>query len=435
MTAVANRFLLGHTLELMVAILSQPRTPADLTISRYYARRRYLGSHDRGFIAETTYAMLRDVIRLRMALGELLTTANDEDQPFILAASHFIAVGFERRLIAETTEIPEEDLERIARTLEHAAEQASLLPEDERMAARHSVPPWLARRVTEQLGSDEANSLLAALRTEAPIVLRANRLNCTPAQLVAALEELEIPSVVGTNSPDAVVLSKRINAFTVPQFKQGWFELQDEGSQLLSLALDPHPNWRVFDACAGAGGKTLHLAAIMKGRGEVVAHDINSRRLSELKPRMKRSGVQNVRMMDNDDYLARRDEMLGTFNAVMIDAPCSGTGVLRRNPGVRLSLDESVVERLLPQQASILDEYSQLVRPGGLMLYATCSILREENDAQVESFLERNKLWERVPVPLAGDVVDDLGYLRVYPHRQGTDGFFGALLRRSTATS
>jgi 16S rRNA (cytosine967-C5)-methyltransferase len=426
-----NRFLLGHTVELIVEILDRPSTPADLTISRYFARRRYLGSHDRGFIADTTYALLRDVIRLQMALGELLSTAHDEDKPFILAAAHFIGMEIDLPLVSDATEIPERDLARLASALEGSDARAAELPIDEQLASRHSVPPWLAGRVVEQYGAEEGELLLAALRTQAPIVLRANRLVCDPPQLVAALAELDIESNVGAWSPDAVVLTRRINAFTVPQFKQGWFELQDEGSQLLSRALDPHPNWRVFDACAGAGGKTLHLAAIMKGRGEVVAHDINERRLAEIRPRLKRSGAQNVRIVENDDYLERRATMLGEYNAVLIDAPCSGTGVLRRNPGVRLTLDESVVERLLPQQAEILDDYSELVKPGGLMLYATCSLLREENESQVAAFLARTEGWERVPIALGDGVVDADGYYRVLPHRHGTDGFFGALLRRT----
>jgi len=426
----ANRFLLGHTMELVAEIFARPATPADLTISRFFAARRYLGSHDRGFIADTTYALLRDVIRLRMALGELLSSAHADDQPYILAAAFLVDRGLDRALVADATEIPERDVERLGAALASADAGLDALEPDERAAMRHSIPVWLAERLREQYGDEEADALMAALKTQAPIVLRANRLVTDRERLVAALEELGIEATPGALSPDAVVLTRRINAFTVPQFKQGWFELQDEGSQLISLALDPHPNWRVFDACAGAGGKTLHLAAIMKGRGEVIAHDINDRRLAELRPRLKRSGAQNVRIMDNATYLERRESMLGELNAVVIDAPCSGTGVLRRNPGVRLTIDESTVERLLPQQAEILDEYSTLVRPGGLMLYATCSLLREENDAQVEAFLERASGWERVPITLPADVVDADGYYRAFPHRHGTDGFFGALLRR-----
>lgn len=425
-----NRFLLGHTLELINEILLRPSTPADLTISRFYARRRYLGSHDRAFIADTTYGMLRDVIRLKMALGELLTTAFPDDQPFIVAAAHFIALDIDPRLIEEVTEIPYGDLERIAEALSESPAFFSELPQSDQLAARHSVPSWLAERVVAQYGADAGEALLAAMREQAPIVLRANRLVCTPEQLVDALNELDVDATPGRFAPDAVVLSRRINAFTVPQFKQGWFELQDEGSQLLSVALDPHPNWRVFDACAGAGGKTLHLAAIMKGRGEVIAHDISERRLSEIRPRLKRSGAQNIRTMDNSQYHDKCASLAEAFNAVLIDAPCSGTGVLRRNPGVRLTLDEAIVERLLPQQASILDEYSALVKPGGLMLYATCSVLREENEVQVDAFVARTPGWRRIPVRLSSDVVDADGYYRVFPHVHGTDGFFGALLQR-----
>lgn len=201
---------------------------------------------------------------------------------------------------------------------------------------------------------------------------------------------------------------------------------------MLSIMLDPHPGWSVFDACAGGGGKTLHLSAIMRGKGGVFAHDINDRRLSDLRPRLKRSSAQNVRTMYHEEYRQRLAQLEGTFDAVLIDAPCSGTGVLRRNPGARLSIDRDMVSRMTRTQAGILKEYSRLAKPGGLVLYATCSLLDEEDEAQVDRFLEGTDGWVTVPIEgIDPSMVTSAGYYRSWPHLHNTDAFFGALLRRT----
>jgi len=428
-----TRFRVGHCRELLEEILARPTTPADLTISRFFAARRYLGSHDRGFIADTVYGVLRELITLRFLLDELLSLLAPEDEAapalFGYLVEHHAALDADE--ILDLLELSDREAEWIERTMKEAPERIAALPEPERSGVQYGLPSWFAARLIEQRGAGDAGALMGALGEQAPITLRANRLVATPERLAGALADRGIAVSPGRWAPDALLLLKRLNANAIPEFKSGWFEMQDEGSQLLSTLLDPHPNWNVFDACAGAGGKALHMAAIMKGRGAITAHDVNERRLMEIRPRMRRSGAQNIRVMSHDLYLEREAQLAGKYDAVMIDAPCSGAGVLRRNPGARLGFDEGMVARLVALQGEILRDYARLVKPGGLLLYATCSLLREENEEQVERFMADAPGWsiERAPAP--EEMITPEGFFRSFPHLHGTDAFFGALLRRA----
>jgi 16S rRNA (cytosine967-C5)-methyltransferase len=422
----------GHCIELLEEILARPATPADLTISRFFAARRYLGSHDRGFIADTVYGVLRDLIRLRYALADLIAgLPPEEEAPRVLLAYLFSRTrDLDTAPLRDLLGLEGREMGMIDEAVVSLPERIESLPEPQRSGVLHSLPAWLAGRIIEQMGEREGGALMASLGEQAPITLRANRLLTTPEELASALRARGIAAAPGRWAPDALLLLKRLNANAIPEFKSGWFEMQDEGSQLLSTLLDPHPNWDVFDACAGAGGKALHMSAIMKGRGAITAHDINERRLAEIRPRMRRSGAQNIRVMSHETYGERRERLAGKYDAVMIDAPCSGAGVLRRNPGARLTFDESMVGRLTGLQAAILAEYSALVKPGGLLLYATCSLLREENEEQVEHFLSSAHGWRLERPPAPEGMITSEGYFRSFPHRHGTDAFFGALLRR-----
>ncbi|MDB5034656.1 MAG: Ribosomal small subunit methyltransferase [Chlorobi bacterium] len=413
-------------------MLERPQTPADLTISRFFAANRYLGSHDRGFISDAVYGTLRELLRLEFILGDFLTNAAGERYVAILLYAFFTDRGdpIDDATARELLGLSDNEINHARRLLRDAPARIDALPETERIAVTTSLPTWFVERVLEQMGTDEGEALLGSLSGQAPITLRANTLVAGRERLAAALAAQNIPSTPGLYAPDALLLNRRLNANAIPEFKQGWFEIQDEGSQLLSTILDPHPNWHVFDACAGAGGKSLHLAAIMKGRGSISAHDINERRLMEIRPRLRRSTAQNIRVMSHDHYLENRKKLAGMYDAVMIDAPCSGAGVLRRNPGARLTFQPEMVNRLTEIQGTILHEYSWLVKPGGLLLYATCSLLREENEAQVERFLAGNTGWRHEPVNAPEGMITSEGYFRSFPHLHGTDAFFGALLRR-----
>ena len=422
--------LVGHCREVLLEILAKPGVPADTVIARFFRDRRYLGSGDRGFIAETVYGTLRKFLRYRFLLfgkqeGQRIDSGREAPGSLL---AYLIEEGTRNRQeVLEGTRLSRGELERITRALSEGEEEISMLPEPEQSAVRYSLPIWLVDHLLPQYGEDAA-ALLRSCGEPAPVTIRANRLLTDRDKLAEALRNQGVETQPCTYAPDGLVLEKRLNANSLPEFKQGHFEIQDEGSQLLSVMFDPHPNWKVFDACAGAGGKALHMAALMKGKGEIQAHDINERRLKNLKPRLRRSSAQNIRVMDHQTYQKKRSGLAGTFDGVLLDAPCTGTGTLRRNPGMVLSLDPATLRRVTSLQATILDQYARLVKPGGVLFYATCSLLDEENGAQVAGFLARNTGWivKRIEGP-EGTVTPE-GYLRLLPHIHGTDGFFGAML-------
>jgi 16S rRNA (cytosine967-C5)-methyltransferase len=284
------------------------------------------------------------------------------------------------------------------------------------IAFDESFPVWMIEKWIARWGEEATRKLAAALNEPAPLTLRANTLKGTRDELITALGGEDIEAKAAPLAPDAVVLTKRINVFDSRAFRDGKFEMQDEGSQLVSVALDPHPDWRVLDACAGAGGKTLHLAALMRGRGEVFAYEPDERRRQELKRRVRRSGAQNVRILDAAPLAASMD-------AVLVDAPCSGTGTIRRNPMIKNRLLPEDVLRHQAEQVAILKQWAPCVKPKGLLAYATCSLMEEENEQAFAAFLKESGFTPRdvrtVPTTLL-------------PHVHGTDGFF---LAHATAPS
>jgi len=426
------RFLLGHLHELLTIVLARPGVPADSIVARFFADRRYLGSHDRGFIADALYAILRGVLRHRVLLERhLVPDALDR-----AASQHIVAWLDEEDIklpadqLAAILNLSVTQVEAIAPLLRDGRARVERIGWTERSAIMHGLPLWFMQEIVDRVGIEDAPDALAAFDRQAPIALRTNRLITSRHDLRLRLERDGVAAQEGRYSPDALLLKRRLNAHGLPEFRQGMFEVQDEGSQMLSIILDPHPHWRVFDACAGGGGKTLHMAAIMRGKGEVWAHDINPRRLADIRPRLKRSGAQNVRIASHEHYLQMRSGWVASFDAVMIDAPCSGLGVLRRNPGARLTIDTEAVNRLVELQATILTEYSRLVRPGGLLLYATCSLMSSENENQIEQFLAREVGWTVEPISgIEPTMITREGYYRSWPHLHDTDAFFGALLR------
>jgi len=425
-------FLLRHTRELVGAILDRPGYPADLTMRRYLGERKYLGGRDRRTIASLVFHTLRNVIRFDTIIDRNTIREEDEDAAFVaLALLDFDALPDDEEL-TRGLGLHAGRIRSLRTSYAAFAEYIVTLPRTEQLALRHSIPLWLVDILDEEIG-EEIDDALRALNSEARTTLRANTLLCTREQLAAVLGERGIETEPGELAPEALYSEGRFSAGQVPQFKSGWFELQDEGSQLLGHAVDPRPNWRLFDACAGAGGKALHLAALMRGRGEIVAHDISERRMMEMRPRLRRSGAQNIRVMQHDAYLDRREEMLDTFDAVVIDAPCSGVGTLRRNPGLRLTLTPDTVRRVAEQQRIILNEYAELVRPGGRLFYMTCSLLRIENEEQVDHFLDHHPDWNRAPLAFDPSLLNERGELRLWPHRHHTDGFFCAALVRGAA--
>jgi 16S rRNA (cytosine967-C5)-methyltransferase len=308
----------------------------------------------------------------------------------------------------------------------------------ERLAVEQSLPPWLAGRLVAELGAEEARALAVAMNRRAPLTVRANLLRTTRDALRERLAAEGVPSEPTRHSPWGLVLEGHENAFALPSFKEGLFEVQDEGSQIIALACGARPGMKVVDACAGAGGKSLALAAEMRNRGSLLALDVDPERLEEARRRARRDGVHNLRARvvlrgAEADAELRGEE--GKADVVLVDAPCSGLGTLRRKPDARWRLAPEEPESFASTQRELVARFARLVRPGGRLVYATCSVLRVENE-EVAAFAAG--LPGLAPLPLARTLGEALAaelgaeghLLRLWPHRHGTDGFFVAAFQR-----
>lgn len=278
-----------------------------------------------------------------------------------------------------------------------------------------SIPDWLDEIGEKELGK-KWDEELAALNVEARVVLRVNTLKTSVKELQQKLEDHEVATIYDKNYPDALVLEERQNVFQLPEFKEGLFEVQDAGSQAISHFARVKPGMRIVDACAGGGGKTLHLAALLEGKGRIIAMDTEEWKLDELKKRARRGGVQTVetRVIDSSKVIKRLEK---SADLLLLDVPCSGIGVLRRNPDAKWKLSPEFVESVKTAQQDILTSYSSMVKPGGTMVYATCSILHSENEDQIKKFMETNPPFELNEEK------------RIWPS-EGFDGFYMARLTR-----
>ena len=282
-------------------------------------------------------------------------------------------------------------------------------------AIEHSVPDWLAGLFEKELGAKWEKEM-SALNEQAPVILRANSLKISAENLVEILKEEGVNSFVLRGYPDAVQLEEKKNVFLTSAFKEGFFEVQDASSQKIAELLDVKEGMRVVDACAGAGGKTLHIAALMKNKGQIIALDIYEWKLAELKRRAKRAGAFNIetRFIEDNKVIKR---LHNTADRLLIDAPCSGLGVLKRNPDSKWKIDEDFINRIKTEQENILQNNSKILKKGGKMVYATCSILPSENGEQVRKFLAENTEFALMKEE---NIMPSDGY----------DGFYMALIER-----
>ena len=375
---------------------------ADREIARVLKADKRRGSRDRAFIAETTYGVVR-YYRLLTYLTGSTPRKPAEWWPVIGAYLWTNAAS-----LPDWTEFKSLRPEELSARLAEANEQLPL---------RESIPDWLDATGRAQLGEATWPPTVEALNEQAPVVLRANRLKTDPTALSAALARENI----GTEpiAADALRVTERRNLFATSAFKRGLFELQDFSSQQAAPALQVAPGMTVIDACAGAGGKSLHLAALMENRGKLLSLDIHAWKLEELKKRARRAGVSNheTRPITTTKVVKR---LTDRADRVLLDVPCSGLGVLRRNPDAKWKLSPEFIDRVVAEQADILRRYSRMVKPGGKLVYATCSILPRENDDQVTAFLssEAGTGW----------TLEDK---RTYLPQEGFDGFFVSRLART----
>lgn len=420
--------------ELFEEILGSPLA-ADAVVRRFFRRHREMGKRDRGFVTEVAYGVLRWWRRLAHAAGE-----RAQDRPFLvlLYLKVFGFGGVELDLPVGAPEL--EALEAAALRFRNPP-----LPDDPRrsIGIAYSLPDWLVATWLEVLPREAVEARCAALNEPGPLVLRVNTLKADRESVRQQLLEEGFSSVPAQYSPVGLLLEEKGFVYRTEAFRRGLFEVQDEGSQLISLLTEAEPDQVVVDACAGGGGKTLHLAALMRSRGDLYASDVRQRALRELERRARRAGARNIRIIPltgagpSNAVAPEIQRLQGKADAVLVDAPCSGTGVLRRNPEVAWKLTPQLLAKFTEEQARILANYAPLVRPGGRLVYATCSLLPQENEHRVRAFLEQHPDFSLVPAPevLARQGVSLPGqtdaFLRLEPASVGTDGFFAAVLVRS----
>lgn len=373
---------------------------ADKVIERLLKANRKWGSQDRAVVSEIFYNIIRWKKRLEYYMGEGVKPGNI--YKLILAYCLWSKTHYKK--------FEEFDGIKIADILTKL--KKGTVPTK---AIEYSIPEWLAETLEKELGPKWEKEM-DALNEQAPTILRANTLKTTPKHLIEELSHENVGSFPIQGFPDAVQLEEKKNVFLTSAFKDGMFEVQDAGSQSIAEFLEVKEGMRVVDACAGAGGKTLHIAALTKNKGQIIALDIYEWKLAELKRRAKRAGAHNIetRLISDNKVIKRLHEKA---DRLLIDAPCSGLGVLRRNPDSKWKIDNDFIERIKKEQQQILQDYSKIVKKGGKLVYATCSILPSENNEQVEIFLKNNPDFKLVNEE------------KIMPS-QGFDGFYMALIER-----
>ena len=411
---------------------------ADATVQRFFRDNKGLGPRERATIAETVYTVLR-----KKLLFDHFAPSGSGSRERRLAIQGFY--GPRDFLMSALTDTEKNWLEQCDKVV-----VADLMERH-----RHNLPDWLVQPLKEQLAgplnaplsvplSEGFWPLVESLNLGAGLDLRVNALNAKRADVQKELAKAGIKALPTPYSPWGLRIAGKPNLNKLESFTRGDFEVQDEGSQLLVMLLDAKRGEMVVDFCAGAGGKTLAIGAGMRSTGRLYAFDTSAHRLDALKPRLKRSGLSNVHPAaiahERDDRVKR---LAGKIDRVLVDAPCSGLGTLRRNPDLKWRQNMQVVEQMAVRQAAILHSAARLVKPGGRLVYATCSFLPQENEAIAQAFTDANS--EFAPLE-AGEVLYHLKvegaailcsggengqkYLRLWPHRHGTDGFFAAVWQK-----
>ena len=403
---------------LLLAELLRFSGPADQAVSRYFRAHRNFGREERAFIAEAVYAVLR---RLR----SLKAAAQSEEPRALVMAALARVLGYSARSLQGA--LREEDVAVVAKA---KAFDLRLLA----AAEQFDLPDWLWRRLEAGYGADEAKNIAQGLLNPAPLDLRVNLARLSRDE---ALQRLELEGAPTPWSPAGIRLKGKPAINKHALFLDGSVEVQDEGSQLLAYLLAPRRGEMVADFCAGAGGKTLALSMLMRGSGRVYAMDVSAKRLSQLSPRAARAGISNVHpivLAGENDLRAKR--LSGKLDRVLVDAPCSGFGTLRRNPDLKWRHKEEAISELAQKQLRILNAAAKLVKPGGRLVYATCSVLAEENEEVAAAFAQAAggdftalDCGELLAAQRIG--IDAGPQLRLWPHKHGTDGFFAAAFQRS----
>ena len=376
---------------------------ASKAIMKSFKNHKEWDNQTKGYFSDTIY----DIVRYWRLLWYLLKKEPNLEKKDLL---NLISVYFfyKEKRIFNTTEIKNIDYNELEKTLINIKDVRVL---------KESIPDWLDQLGTDELGK-RWNQIINVLNQKPNIIIRTNTLKITRDELIKIFKNEGIRSEKIERTPEALLIKDRTNVFRLQSFKEGFFEVQSDASQIVSIFLDPKPGMRVLDVCAGEGSKTLHLASLMKNKGKIIAMDTQEWKLKELRRRAVKASIENIEVRTIDSSKAYK-RLKGTADRVLLDAPCSGLGTLRRNPDIKWKLTLSDLKRLTELQIDLLDRCSPLLRMQGYMVYSVCSILPSEGEKQIKAFLERhNNKFELIKEK------------RYWPDTDDTDGFYMALIKR-----
>ncbi len=378
---------------------------ADKVVAKVLKRDKRWGAKDRAFIAQTTYDIVR-WMRLYAEIAEIKDHYTRENLYKVFAV-WLVLKGIP---IPDWKQFEGTPTRKIKGRFDTYSKQRVL---------RESIPDWMDALAVAELGEAFWTKEIQSQNQTAPVVLRVNTLKASVSQVKEALAKEDIYTKTIKNYPEALELLERAAVFRTEAFKKGFFEVQDASSQTVAHLLDIQPGMRIVDTCAGAGGKTLHLAALSKNKGQIIAMDIRSNKLNDLKKRARRAGAFNI---ETRQISGTKDikKLYQKADRVLIDAPCSGLGVLRRNPDAKWKLKPEFIENIKQTQLQILKSYSKMLKSGGKLVYATCSILPSENEEQLKAFLETEE----------GKDFEFIKHDKIFAHQSGYDGFYRALLEK-----
>ena len=399
-----HRNLVFATIDSLHSIFNEQKA-ADKVLRGTLKRDKRWGSRDRSFIAETTY----DIVRWKRLYLEIAEVKEPFDRDNLFRI--FVVWATLRGIILPDWPQFEAKPTRKIKGRFDALSKVRVL--------RESIPDWLDQVGLEAFGKDQWSAELKALNQQAEVILRCNTLKGTRKDLANSLAANGIETEFAKQTPEGLILKQRDNVFTSEEFKSGLFEVQDINSQRVAHWVKPEPGMRVIDACAGAGGKSLHMASLMENKGQIIALDIFPKKLEELKRRARRNGAHNIetRLVDSRKTIKKLHQ---SADALLIDAPCTGVGVLKRNPDAKWKLTPEFLIAITQTQSEILKDYSSMVKPGGTLVYATCSILPQENQEQIKAFLKSDE----------GQDFSLEAQETLLPSVTGYDGFFMARLKR-----
>lgn len=399
-----HRNLVFTTIDSLMAIFNEGEY-ADKVVARALKKDKRWGSHDRKFVAETIY----EIVRWKRLYTEIAEVKEpfDRDKIWRIFAVWAVLRGY---TLPDWKYFEDTPVRRIKGKFDELTKTRKF---------RESIPDWMDELGVKELGEETWTKEIAAQNEQAKVILRVNKLKTTKEKLRAILMDLNIETEFHKDYPDALILTERANVFLTDAFKDGLFEVQDASSQLVAYFLDVQPGMRVVDTCAGAGGKTLHLASLMENKGQLIAMDLYESKLKQLKIRAKRNGAFNIepRVIESTKTIKKLHEKA---DRVLIDAPCSGLGVLKRNPDSKWKLQPEFIDNIRKIQAEVLENYSKIVKPGGKLVYATCSVLPSENQEQIKHFLSTE----------IGKEFTFVKDQKVLASESGFDGFYMALLER-----